>query len=80
MKLGDILRTPGTHVWTFTRETGVKDLAEAGRRVQAYLQQKQFLELGASVETEGRVLVNPKPPYASEPALVITVKHKRRAS
>lgn len=76
MKLGEILRTPGVHVWPFTRVTGMKDLAEAGRRVQAYLQQKQFIELGATVETQGCVLVNPKPPYGSEPALIIEVFHE----
>jgi len=75
MSLGDILRSPGVHVWPFTRMTGMKDLAEAGRRVQSYLQQKQFIELGVTVETQGVVLVNPKPPYDSEPALIIEVFH-----
>lgn len=76
MKLGDILRTPGVHVWAFTRTTNMTTLSEATKRIQGYIKQSQFTKIGVRVRCEGRILVNPKPPYDSEAALIVEVRHQ----
>ena len=74
MRLADLLREPGDHVWPFTRDTTLTTLGDACRRVQSYLQQKQFVQLGARAECTGHIMSNVKT-YQSEPVLLISVTH-----
>jgi hypothetical protein len=72
MTLPEILRTPGTHVWLFTRETTVKTIADAHRRLQSSLTQKANSNVSATAH--GFIMTDVKD-YSSEPALVVTVSH-----
>lgn len=73
MKLIDMLKTPGTHVWAFTRETPIKTIGDAHRRLQSYLVQDRYQHVKA--EATGSIMTDVKN-YSSEPVLVITVTHK----
>lgn len=73
MKLKELLYVPGTHVWLFGRETDIKDVANAHRRLQSYLQQDKHRSTVASAM--GVLVTNPKT-CETEHALVVEVTIK----
>lgn len=75
MKLAIILNNEGQHVWLFTRDTPCKTHSDAHRRLQAYKAQDRFSHV--SVEANGVILTDPKT-YASEPALVVNITHRKK--
>lgn len=71
MKLTDILTSrKGTYVWLFTRDTPVKTIQEAHRRLQAYLMSEKHSSL--KVTARGQIMTDAKN-YVSEPVLVIEI-------
>lgn len=73
MKLAEILKVPGTHVWMFSRDSSIKTIEAAHRRMQSYIVHDRYKHV--SIDAHGSILTHPRT-YASEPVLVITVEHK----
>ena len=69
--LTELLNQPGEHVWRFKHTTTCETVEEACRRLTGALHRKPKVR----AVYYGHVLVNPKPPYDSEPVLIIQVRH-----
>lgn len=74
MKLTDILKSPGIHVWMFQREKPGMTPTEAHRRVTSYLQ-TTYKHVTATAHAAALVFTTT---YAVEPIIVIEVDHITR--
>ena len=74
MKLPEILRGQGEYIWPFTRYTNIETIADAHRRVQSAVARPPHNKIQVSVRS---VIITDMKTYTSEPALVISVAHKK---
>lgn len=71
MKLPDILRMNGDHVWAFSRNSNLTTVAAAHRRVQSAVARPPHTR--TKVKVTAMILTDPKA-LTSEPCLLISVK------